>query len=288
MKKCRLMILAFGILILAIGCNAKNEINEKEDETMNTTEITINELTIPNGEHSIYGKLYIPTQNGTHPAIILSHGYNGTHNDFAKECKYYAEHGYIAYAFDFCGGSNNSKSSGSSTDMTIFTETSDLLAVFDYLSAMDDVDKEQLFLFGGSQGGLVTTLVAEQIADKVKGMVLYYPALCIPDDWRNTYPTTEDIPDTLNFWGLNLGKNFFTAIHDYYVFDHIGSFDKDILIIHGDKDNVVSIDYSQKAVVTYENATLITLPGEGHGFSQSGGITAMQEVLTYLKEHTNQ
>ena len=301
MKKWLLIILALSTIIFVTGCGSKKKDNNKESDepTMNKQtdqaetpnavkdEITISELKIKNGENTIYGKIYVPHGEGKHPAIILSHGYNGTNNDFVNECKYFAQNGYIAYAFDFCGGSVNSKSTGKSTDMTIFTEKSDLLAVFDHISAMDTVDSEQIFLFGGSQGGLITTLAAEEKANNVKGMILYFPALCIPDNWRVTYPTTENIPDVNNFWGLDLGKNFFVTINDFYVFDNIGSYDKDVLIIHGDKDAIVSIDYSKRAVELYKNAKLITLTGEGHGFSPSGGNIAKKDVLNYLLEHTN-
>ena len=249
--------------------------------------ITVEELCIQNGENSIYGKLYSPEWEGRHPAIILCHGYNGTNNDFVNECRYYAENGYIAYAFDFCGGSVNSKSSGKSTDMTIFTEKSDLLAVFDYFELMENVDAKQIFLFGGSQGGLVTTLATEERAEKVKGMILYFPALCVPDDWGKKYPDVESIPETLDFWGLTLGKHFLLDIHDFKTLENIGSYDKDILILHGDKDAIVPISYSVEAQKKYPHAKLITMMGEGHGFSPAGANIAKQKVLEFLQSHTD-
>lgn len=248
-------------------------------------EISIEDLSIKNGENTIYGKIYRPEGEGKFPAIILSHGYNGTGNDFVNECKYFAQNGYIAYAYDFCGGSTHSKSTGASTDMTIFTEKSDLLAVFDYIYAAEDVDQGHVYLFGGSQGGLVTTLAAEERADKVKAMALYFPALCIPDNWRNTFPDINKIPDVYDFWGLKLGKKFFTDIHDFEVFDTIGNYDKNVLIIHGDKDPIVPLSYSEKAVNTYAHAELIVLPGEAHGFTPAGGKTAREKVLNFLQEN---
>ena len=40
-------------------------------------------LIVEDGEDEIYGKLYAPKDDGKYPAIILSHGFNGTHADFA-------------------------------------------------------------------------------------------------------------------------------------------------------------------------------------------------------------
>ena len=148
----------------------------KENTTM---EVAVTELTVPNGDRTVYGKLYAPTAPGKYPAIILSHGYNGTNADFVRECRYYAAHGYVAYALDFCGGSVNSKSSGSSTDMTITSEKEDLLAVFDYIKAMDNVDSSNMILFGGSQGGLVSALAAAERADEIKALAMYFPAFCV-------------------------------------------------------------------------------------------------------------
>lgn len=256
------------------------EAAEEEDKTY---EVEVEELIITEGEKEIYGKIYRPKGDGTYPAVILSHGYNGIHADFVNECNYFASNGFIAYAYDFSGGSTRSKSKGASTDMTIFTEKEDLLAVFHYIKNLKEVNKDRIFLFGGSQGGLVTALAAEELVEEVKGLVLYYPAFNVPDDWRNTYPKEENIPKTTDFWGLQLGENFFKSIHDFYTFENIGKFDKDILIIHGDRDNIAPLSYARKAEKHYENATLIVMKGEAHGFTPKGGQTAMEHALTFMK-----
>lgn len=284
-------------LTLVVGCSNnvdqeknvenKSEVTSEkksEKETEKKETIVVEELIIKDGEKEIYGKIYKPAKQGVYPAIILSHGYNGCNSDFIKECRYYAENGYVAYAYDFCGGSTKSKSSGQSTNMTIFTEKADLITVFNYIKTLDIVNEEEIFLFGGSQGGLVTALSCEELKSEVKAMILYYPALNIPDDWRNIFKSVEEIPDTYDFWGLKLGKNFFTSIRDFYTFDNIGGFDKNVLIIHGDKDEIVSLNYSEQAKNKYTNLELVVLPGEGHGFTPNGGTTAMNKVLAFMKE----
>ena len=104
--------------------------------------------------------------------------------DWIKECEYYAEAGFYASAFDFCGGSVRSRSSGESTEMTITSEKEDALAVLDYIRGVESVDNENVILFGGSQGGLVAALTAAERADEVKALALYFPALCIPENWK--------------------------------------------------------------------------------------------------------
>ncbi len=255
----------------------------KEDEKMYEAQYT--DLTVENGENTIFGRLYAPTEDGKYPAIILSHGYNGSFRDWKNECKYYAEHGIAAYAYDFCGGSTHSKSTGATTDMTIFTEKSDLLAVYDKISSLDNVDPERVFLMGGSQGGFVTTLAVEELSDKVKGMILYFPALCVPDNWRDTYKNEADIPDEVDFWGMMLGGNFFKSIRDFQVFDEIGKYSGPVTIFHGDQDQIVPLSYSEKAAELYPNAELTVLPGEGHGFSSGASKEVMEKVLAFMKNN---
>lgn len=304
-KQLLIGVMALSV-VMAFGCGAKTEeghsgtkqtqkedtekksqqetTQKKTEEESKTMEMSykVEELNVSANGRTVYAKGYVPDDNQKHPTIILSHGYNGSHADFAKECMYYARNGYNAYAIDFCGGSGRSKSTGASTDMTIFTEKEDLLAVFDYVMNLDNVDKEQMYLFGGSQGGLVTTLVAEERADKVKAMALYYPALNIPDDWRNNYKTVEEIPEEVDFWGLKLGKGFFTSIREFQTFDNIGKYPNEVLIIHGDKDTIVMQSVAERAQKHYANAELIILPGEGHGFTPAGGKIAMEKVLEFL------
>lgn len=254
-------------------------------EANKTYEVEIEELIIKEDGKEIYGKLYKPKAEGVYPAIILSHGYNGTNADFVTDCKYFARNGYVAYAFDFCGGSTRSKSAGASTDMTIFTEKEDLLIVFHYIKTLDIVNSERVFLFGGSQGGLVTALAAEECRDEVSAMILYFPAFNIPDDWRKNYASEASIPEVVDFWGLKLGGVFFKSMRDFYTFDNIGLFDKDVLIVQGDKDAIVPMSYVERAEKHYKNAELVVLQGEGHGFTPSGGKKARELVLEFMKKH---
>lgn len=94
----------------------------------------------------IYGKLYRSADESGCPAIIFSHGYNGSGSNFEYECRYFASRGYVTYAYDFCGGSVGSKSSGATEDMTVFSEKEDLLAVKRYVGMLECVDRKNIFL----------------------------------------------------------------------------------------------------------------------------------------------
>ena len=240
------------------------------------------ELHITNGTNTIYGKLFSPKTDEKCPAVIMSHGYNGCHTDFFDDARFFATNGYVVYCYDFCGGSTRSLSTGSSTDMTIHSEKSDLTAVVNYIKELPNVDEKRIYLLGASQGGLVSALVADELPDVIKACALYYPALCIPDNWRDRYPEDKDIPATNNFWGLTLSREFFVDVKKIDITRDTGKYSGPVLIIHGDSDEIVPLWYSEDAVKRYADAALKVLAGERHGFSPSGAATARETVLEFF------
>lgn len=233
----------------------------------------------------IYGVSYMPNNKRKCAVVIFSHGFNGSYESFTMNSEYLASKGVGAYCFDFCGGAAKSKSDLRTSEMTIFTEKEDLLAVIDTIKKWDNVDENNIFLFGESQGGLVTALTAEQYEDKIKGVLLLYPALCIADDWNKKFPTVGDIPELLEFWGVTLGRGFFEAIHGYDVFEHIGKFHKKVLIFHGDEDGIVPVEYAVKASKLYPNAEIEVFQGEGHGFSEAGNRRIAEMTYEFIKSN---
>lgn len=232
----------------------------------------------------LYGKLFIPNNGEKNGVVILSHGYNAYGDAFAEKCEFFARNGYAAYAYDFCGGSTKSKSTGRlSTEMTLFTETEDLIAVFEYLSKLDCIDSNNMFLSGDSQGGMVSALAAEELGDdKVRGMALQFPAFGIPDVWRNEEP---NLPR--DHWGLTLGKVFATSVKDFYTFNYVGkNYTNNLLIISGTSDPVVPISSVRQAVNSvYKNGKLVEFQGEGHGFSKTKEAEARQLMLEFMNDN---
>lgn len=242
-----------------------------------------NVVSIKHHGREIYGVSYMPKDVEKCPVVIFSHGYNGTHADFAMNSEYLVSKGVGAFCFDFCGGSVNSKSGLMTTEMTIFTEKEDLSAVIDHLKTWEQIDNDRIFLFGGSQGGLVTALVTDERVEEIKGMMLLFPAFLIPENWNRRFPSLELIPDQLELWGMTLGRPFFESIHGYDVFEHIGKYDKKVLIFQGDRDDIVALDHVQKASKVYPNVTLELFPGEGHGFSEAGNKRVAEMTYHFVK-----
>ena len=234
----------------------------------------------------IWGWLWQPDEERAEklPAVILSHGYNGSGTDFEDECRYFASNGYLALAIDFCGGSVRSKSSGSTLEMSLRTEMEDLQDVLEYVRNMPQVCADQVFLFGGSQGGVVSALTAAADTVGICGLVMYYPALCIPDNWNEEFPKGTTIPEEHEFWGMTLGRSYFEEARSLDVYKEISGYGGKVLIVHGDEDEIVDLSYSERAQEIYEKARLLVLPKEKHGFSINGKEEAQEAALCFMEQ----
>lgn len=233
-----------------------------------TYKYTVKELYCYNGTQKIYGKMYTPVgKTGKLPTVILSPSHSLTCDTMNSYCAMLAGQGYAAYSFDFCGGSDDSRSDGSMSNMTVFTEVSDLKAVISQIRLLDYIDENNLFLLGTSQGGLVSALTANDLPEQIRGMILMYPAFNIADQMSFFGDNIPENGMTTSISGT-IGHDYIVTIKDYDIYANIAGFKRDVLIIHGTSDNIVPISYSEKAVEIYSSAELKTIDGAGHGFNK--------------------
>ncbi len=218
------------------------------------------------------------------PLVIFSHGYNGHKTDFAVSAEYFARSGTAAVCFTFCGGSTRDDSGFPTTEMTLFTEKEDLLAVIDEVKKWPWVDDSRIYLFGASQGGMVSALAAEERGEEILGLILLYPAFCIADNWNARFEKAEDIPEKVTLWDMVLGHRFFETIRDFRIKERIGKFGGRVLLMHGTEDDVVSPEYSAWAFGKYADARLEMFQGEPHGFSEAGNRRMEAMALYFVHE----
>lgn len=237
--------------------------------------------------NKIYGEAFIPVAPGQHPAVILSHGYGGTHHGFYAMADMLAKAGYVAYCYDFAGGSPRSQSGGKTEETSIFTQRQNLKDVIDMVRTWDFVDKKNIFLLGESQGGCVSAITAPYVKDKINAILLTFPALCIPDDGFALYPTLADVPETVNFMGMNIGKPYYEKFYDGFdIYKEIAGYQGEVLIVHGTEDSLVKPEYSAKASNVYDHCELHLLFGAGHGFYQPQHVELYYQYVTdFLKRH---
>ncbi|MFR8011399.1 MAG: alpha/beta fold hydrolase [Clostridia bacterium] len=258
---------------------------------------TTQELWCSNSGKKIYGQIYLPDGvSAPMPAVILSHSFSLTHASMNSYCINLAKKGYAAYCFDFCGGSTSSKSDGETSEMTVFTEVCDLEAVLDHLRSLSYIDRDNIFLLGTSQGGLVSALAAAERPTQVRGLILMYPGFSIAKQVTDFFKNPDDLDQLFDLPMISMmpvGENYVKSLYGYDVYEHIKSYSRDVLILHGSNDLIVPPSYSERAVEVYPHATLHIIEGAGHGFNKenfsiSGNFDGevLPYVFEYLQVHT--
>ena len=258
--------------------NAGNE--EIIDSVQTGTELTVDSVEVwsERDGNRIFGMMYYnSTASEKQPAVILSHSSSLTHEAMKGYASAIAKMGFAAYCFDFCGGSDKSKSDGKTDEMTVFTEVEDLRAVVKTVKSLDYVDSSNVCLLGSSQGGLVSALLADECPDDFAGMILFYPAFNIPEMVK----MFSGFGGFGDFGGMmSMSEAYINSIKDFDVWSHIGKFSKPVCIIHGTADMIVPISNSEKAVGLYPSATLNKIEGANHGFNAAnlGSMGSMMGV----------
>ncbi len=254
-----------------------------------------------NGDMNIYGEFYYPAdfdETKTYPVIIMSHGASVTHEIYEKAgwAEYAASQGWVAYAFDFCGGSKNSLSDGEmETYMTPSTQQADLLAVMDFVESKSFCDQEHLYLMGQSFGGLITSVTAGLRNDEVDGIILMYPAFVAVHRKGSDDAAEADIKDENG--GGDAGNDhpdaYYEELQAMDLAELLPAYTGDVLIIHGEADKTTPIEDSINAVENYYadgQAELVTIYGEKtfHAFEiiDEEGRAAAQEALgAFMQAH---
>ena len=289
MKKL-LSLLIIPVLFLS-ACNQNGGQSEppKEIEIEATNEYEKEDKTILRNNLRIVGELYIPTNSyDEFPLVVLSHGFNQNMDNLRDLGIKFVKEGFASFIYDFIGGGNSIKSDGNLTDMSVLTEAEDLNTVLDYLKEDERINNGNIFLFGQSQGGFVSTYVASN-RDDIKALIDYYPAFVIRDDAIEQYSSADQVPDPylMTKMGQTLGKIFYVDATSFDIYDVMKNYEGNTIIMHGTSDNIVPISYSQRAAETIPNCELVTYQGAGHGFSGQTLTDADNRAIQFVKDNLN-
>lgn len=247
---------------------------------------TTQEFPVWNEDKRIYGVLYLPQETAEKfSTVIFSHGFGGNYQVGAQYAEALAAQGYVVCCFDFCGGSPYSRSDGSTLEMSIFTEQADLETVLHAMQALPFVDADNIFLMGTSQGGAVSAITAAANPEAIRGAILLYPAFNLVENTQARFRSAAEIPDTYFLLWMTVGRAYAEPLLDYDIYRAAAAYPKDVLLLHGDADEIVPLAYSQKALAYYPSARLEVLPGAGHGFYGADAAQATTWMLDYLEAH---
>ena len=250
------------------------------------------EIWCDNNGQRIYGVAYIPDGAAQVPLIIFSHELGNSHTTGIPYAERLAVQGYAVYTFDFPGGSaggTENRSDGSSIGMSVMTEAAALNAVIDSAKNWYFVDPEKIVLLGGSQGGLVSSIVACG-RDDLAGLMLMYPALCAAHDVHEQFASLDDIPEQYGMFGgwIAVGGNYARDIWDLDIYAELADYSGKVLLLHGDRDYTVDLSWSEQAAEVIPECEFHVIPNGGHEFFGQPFEEAVNHILNYLAEHIKQ
>ena len=174
------------------------------------------------------------------------------------------------------------QSDGEFRNHTLYKWVTGGLAVIDYALGLDFVT--DLYITGHSQGGLLVMLLAGMRPKQIKALIPLSPAWMIPEKARAgevlgmTFDPL-DIPEEIHNEERTLSGNYIRVAQTIHPEDEIDRYPGPVLIIHGDKDEAVPVEYAYKAAERYKNAKLVIVPGDTHCYDHH-----LEQVTEAVKE----
>jgi len=310
------ILVAFSCMCM-LACGKKEETTQAEETTEmvseETTEETTEEITeaVPEEEPrqmevfdisdkekelnayrdnlKIYAKLYLPEGDGPYPVVILSNGAGASFTVYSDIAKSLAENGIAAVNFDFAGAVSTSKSEGSLLDVSVLTEAADLEALLEGVAALDYIDENNVFLWGHSMGGFVTTYVGCKNPDKVKGMMLAEPSYQFHDNAKELFPEGTEIPEVVTS-PVYCGGVFYEDLLSFNIYDMMPNYSNDVIIFAGTEVPSIGGEmpvYLENAIDTFPSAELMFVEGADHQIDGPHRSVMLETMVQFVNDHAN-
>lgn len=260
---------------------------ETEKYTFTEGKYVMKEVEFTRDGLKIWGRLYLPEGSGRFPLLVVSHGLGGTYKWETGVAEAFAARGVAAYIFDFVGGGPDCRSDGTMQDMSILTEAADLEAVLDGLLARDDVDPENVFLWGESQGGMVETIVASRRPEQIRGMIALFPGYVIGDFAKRFQENDEELKKAVAQQGVPaVGDLYIKDATSFDIYELIPKVTCPVLIFHGAGDPVVPVEYSRRAQPLFPDAELVVYDDVKEHSLGSHYPEAVMRALQLVRENS--
>ncbi len=224
--------------------------------------------------------------NGKSPGIVFIHGLNsdmeGKKAIFVEK---YAKKNKLSFIRFDCRG--HGKSSGNFEDFTISDWKKDLFDIIDNLT------KGPQILIGSSMGGWLMLLAAKSKKRKISGLIGLAAATDFGKDLFNSLSTknkhdikTKGITKyTYKGFAYYLTKEFFIHCTKNKILNKKIRFNKPVILIHGNKDNIVKDTMPIKIMkkLISKNVQIKFLKSSDHSLSSSADLINIKNSLDNIR-----
>ena len=231
------------------------------------------------------GKMYLPEGDGPYPTVIVATGLRVSCDEYEELAVNFAQEGVACVLFDFAGGpEGESHSDGEQLDMCLTSEVKDLNAVLDGILTLDVVDKDNIFLFGHSFGGEVSTVVAAQRENDINALLLMEPAYLMSDLVTMFLPEGSEIPESVSY-PYYLGHDFIAEMLIFDVYEYIPEFEGDVILFAGTTGDALGLSYPQyydEAEELFPSVTVEEVEGADHAFTGDSGYAMFDLAMEFI------
>ncbi|WP_078381804.1 alpha/beta hydrolase family protein [Sutcliffiella halmapala] len=195
-------------------------------------------------------------KNALFPVIIICHGFIGSkvgvNRLFVKASKELTLKNYIIVRFDYLGCGESEGEYGNNTMHDMIHQTKQVISL---VKKLERTDSTNLTLIGHSLGGAVALLTAIK-EQSVKKLILWSavgnPFLDIMNIIKKRV-TDLDYHDTFDYQGFLLKKDFLLSLKEYEPLKWSFNYTGDVLVIHGDEDEEISVHYSTQYELAFHS-----------------------------------
>lgn len=255
---------------------------------------TVTEVTVMNGARAVPATVVVPDGEGPFPAVVMNHGHGGGRQEgggFGKLASALAEAGIMSIRMDFPGTGDSKEPF---TEGTLTNMISDSNASLVFMLANFPADPNKLGILGYSMGGRIALTIAQQpsspykavgllapSANPGKGLLLFFAGS--EAEYERLYAeasTDKGYADYTTQYGQQqqLSKVWFDEMLASSPLDGISAYKGAMLVVHGDKDTVITPEENAAVVAAYPAASIVTVPEADHGY----GFYSDQPEVTKL------
>lgn len=207
-----------------------------------------------------------PKNNRTKTIVVCAHGLFSnknsiTYREFTRSMK---RLGVATLVFDFYG---HGESSGRFEDITISEGVSNVKTALNYAKKLG---YKNIGLLGGSFGGICSIMAASKA--KISFLMLKSPVVFdykeIVANKKIDVKKWEKDGRIVYENGKPLKYKFYTDSITHNGYKAARKIKIPVIIVHGNKDNIVPIEQSKKVSRIMKNCRLVTLNGAAHNFTK--------------------
>jgi pimeloyl-ACP methyl ester carboxylesterase len=205
------------------------------------------------------------------PGVLFVHGWGGDQRQYVARARELAALGCVCLTFDLRG---HAQTQAQHDSVTREESMRDVLAAYDFLAALRNVDSDAIAVVGSSYGGYLAALLTA--LRPVKWLALRAPALYKDSEWSLPKMRLRTEQDLEKYRLLPVGPDESKALRA------CRGFTGDVLIVESEHDAVIPhqviVNY-REACISARSLTYRLIEGADHGLSSEASQRAYALVL---------